>query len=230
MAASLPSSPACSLPLMLPFNGATDHLSNLYPCVFTVDGVAYRSVEHFFQASKAAMFGDELTRQAIISAPKGGVAKRLGRRVRPFDASRWKEACESVMRRGLEAKFTQDQALASLLLQTDGCLLIESVKSNKYWGSGLSKMDIVMDSDPAQAMDSVLVRGPLAHRRRLRAGSKLLDPSAIRGVTLPGLNRTGELLMETRDKLLRGERFEEPGLGSSAVGRSRKRARQEDEI
>src|SRR5262245_7260013 len=64
-------------------------LSQWWPVTFTVDGLSYRSAEHFMMAGKALLFGDAGTAERIRQAPHPGAAKALGREVAGFDEERW---------------------------------------------------------------------------------------------------------------------------------------------
>src|ERR1700716_569478 len=43
-------------------------LSQWWPADFTVDGVVYRTAEHFMMSGKARLFGDEESAAAIVAA------------------------------------------------------------------------------------------------------------------------------------------------------------------
>jgi hypothetical protein len=60
-------------------------LSQWWPAPFTVDGISYRSEEHFMMTAKALLFGDTSSADRIRAAPHPRAAKTLGREVRGFD-------------------------------------------------------------------------------------------------------------------------------------------------
>src|SRR4051794_7573156 len=64
-------------------------LSQWWESPFTVDGVTYRTAEHWMMAGKARLFGDEETFSQIVAAPHPKAAKDLGRRIRGFDEDTW---------------------------------------------------------------------------------------------------------------------------------------------
>jgi ribA/ribD-fused uncharacterized protein len=109
-------------------------LSNFYPAPFTLEGVEWPTVEHWFQAAKFP--GDHEFQERIRGALTPVVAKRLGRTRRPTFRADWEEVKEAVMRQGLHAKFAQNPALANALAATGNRPLIERSSWDSYWGSG----------------------------------------------------------------------------------------------
>ena len=61
------------------FDGEYSFLSNFELSPFTVNGVVFPTMEHYFQAMKATNQEDLLE---IAKAPTPGKAKRLGRKVK----------------------------------------------------------------------------------------------------------------------------------------------------
>ena len=108
-------------------------LSNFSRHGFELDGARWRSVEHYYQAQKYA--GTEME-ERIRNAPNAPAARDLGQNrsltVRPD----WPEAKEAVMRRALEAKFTQHRRLREQLLTTGEEPLLHHSSSDSYWGCG----------------------------------------------------------------------------------------------
>lgn len=104
-------------------------LSNFYPCRVLLDGIAYGSVEHAFQAAKTL---DRAERERIRQLASPGDAKRAGRRLtlRPD----WDQVKLQVMKQLVWQKFT-DPALRDRLLQTHPCPLIEeNTWGDRFWG------------------------------------------------------------------------------------------------
>lgn len=71
------------------FYGKAHFLSNMHAVKFFNAGQRYSCVEQFMQAAKAAMFGDQKSRDAIMKSDNPMEHKRLGRRVKPFEEDRW---------------------------------------------------------------------------------------------------------------------------------------------
>ncbi|MEV5408647.1 NADAR family protein [Thermopolyspora sp. NPDC052614] len=116
-------------------------LSQWWPSEFTVDGVRYRTAEHFMMAGKARLFGDEEMERAIIEAGHPEQAKDLGRRVRGFDEATWSAARFDLVIQGNLAKFGQDPGLRDFLLGTRDRVLVEASPVDRVWGIGLAADD-----------------------------------------------------------------------------------------
>ncbi|WP_052390704.1 NADAR family protein [Streptomyces sp. NRRL B-24484] len=113
-------------------------LSQWWPGAFTVDGVTYRTAEHWMMAGKARLFQDEETLARILTAPTPGEAKKLGRMVRGFDDERWVAERFELVVAGNVAKFGQDEALRNYLLGTSQRVLVEASPLDRLWGIGLA--------------------------------------------------------------------------------------------
>ena len=116
-------------------------LSQWWPVSFEVDGETYRSAEHYMMAGKAKLFGDEATRRAILEAETPAEAKKLGRRVTPFDPAVWEAHRFDIVVEGNVAKFGQDAALGDFLRGTAGRVLVEASPPDQIWGIGLGASD-----------------------------------------------------------------------------------------
>lgn len=98
-------------------------LSNFYPCPIILDGIAFSSVEHAYQAAKTLDF----KRREIFSVTfnpnlRAGQAKRIGRNL-PLRPD-WEEVKLNVMRDLLIQKFTPS-ILRRKLIATFNAELIE---------------------------------------------------------------------------------------------------------
>ncbi|MGI8333751.1 NADAR family protein [Actinomadura scrupuli] len=108
---------------------------------FTVEGVTYRTAEHWMMAGKARLFGDEEVLARIVAAPHPKAAKDLGRRVRGYDEETWAAHRSDIVTAGNVAKFGQDPALKEYLLGTGGRVLVEASPLDRIWGIGLPADD-----------------------------------------------------------------------------------------
>lgn len=105
-------------------------LSNFYPAQVKLDGVAYPTVEHAYQAAKTR---DPAEREAIRRAWSAGGAKKLGQKVNM--RSDWLVYRETVMEDLLRQKFSVGSALAAELLATGDEELVEgNLWSDVFWG------------------------------------------------------------------------------------------------
>ena len=117
------------------------YLSNWYPSPFTLDGIAYSSVEQYMMHRKALTFRDPDTAQAILSTNDPGKIKALGRSVRNYDDTLWNGIRQIIVYRGLLEKFRQNPDLRDQLLATVPHTLAEAAMQDKIWGIGISNHD-----------------------------------------------------------------------------------------
>jgi ribA/ribD-fused uncharacterized protein len=115
-------------------------LDNRYPAKFTVDGVNWPSVEHYYQAMKFPEFPE--FQEQIRLAPTASAAAKLGKAKDPSKPIRadWKEQREAILRTALNAKFNQNPELQKMLLDTYPRPLIFADANDAFWGYGRTKM------------------------------------------------------------------------------------------
>ena len=116
-------------------------LSQWFAVSFTIDNVYYATAEHWMMASKARLFGDDVTLQQILSAADPKTAKSLGRKVENFDDNVWKQHCRRLVTEGNVAKFSQNDSLRAFLLATEDHVLVEASPYDRIWGIGLKATD-----------------------------------------------------------------------------------------
>ena len=117
------------------------YLSNWYLSSFTVDGVAFSSMEQFMMYRKAICFGDEAVAAQILSTSDVAKIKSLGRQVSNYDESMWNGIRQIVVYEGLLAKFSQNEELKGKLKATENAVLAECAVKDRIWGIGLSMKD-----------------------------------------------------------------------------------------
>jgi len=132
--------------------GPHGFLSNFYEAVFEIEDRQWITVEHFFQASKAATPEE---RQRIADAGGPGLAKKLGRACQmrqDWETSVGTKHLHDIFRddqgvvvelvkdhymfAALVAKFTQRHDLTAALRSTGDQLLVEASPYDYYWGTG----------------------------------------------------------------------------------------------
>ncbi|MDQ1025759.1 ribA/ribD-fused uncharacterized protein [Streptomyces umbrinus] len=128
-------------------------LSQWWPSPFTVDGVEYRTAEHWMMARKARLFGDERAERLALDAPNPALAKKAGRLVRGFDEAAWERERFGIIVEGSVRKFASDGELRSFLLGTGERVLVEASPLDRVWGIGLA-------ADDDRAFDPERWRGP----------------------------------------------------------------------
>jgi len=121
--------------------GANGWLSNWSAHGVRHDGIAFKTVEHFFMYHKALASDDFESARRIIAAPGPKEAKALGRSVRGFDEKKWSAEREAIMLTGLALKIEQHALLKRAVLQTCGHVLAEASPYDALWGIGCASDD-----------------------------------------------------------------------------------------
>ena len=111
------------------FDGEYSFLSNFELSPFTVNGIVFPTMEHYFQAMKATNQEDLLE---IAKASTPGKAKRLGRKVkiRPD----WEYVKKDIMLEGLHKKFAIPELRQKLLDTGDAYLEEGNTWGDRCWG------------------------------------------------------------------------------------------------
>ena len=110
------------------FRGDYRFLSNFWPAVVLLDGVAYPTVENAYQASKTAVHIERAPFQSMSPAD----AKRAGK---TLSVRRDFEQIKIEVMRGLLSQKFRHPDLGRLLLATGICPLIEgNMWGDRFWG------------------------------------------------------------------------------------------------
>jgi len=112
--------------------------SQWYESTFIVDGIEYKTAEHFMMAEKARLFGDEASATNAVNAKTPGEAKQVGRSVKNFNESIWLKDRFNIVVNANYHKFSQNEALENFLLSTKERILVEASPVDKIWGIGLA--------------------------------------------------------------------------------------------
>jgi len=104
---------------------------------FEIDGVEYKTAEHFMMAEKARLFDDDEIRQEIINCQSSAAAKKLGRKVQNFDQNVWEAYRFEIVKKGNYHKFAQNPALTEFLISTTKKVIVEASPYDKIWGIGM---------------------------------------------------------------------------------------------
>lgn len=111
-------------------DGSLMPLSNFYYHPMEIEGMMWKTNEHYFQAMKCAIPNDMY---AVRDAVTAQGAKQLGRKaqLRP----NWEAIKIQAMRTGLEYKFIAGEVLGDWLLATGDALLVEgNTWNDRFWG------------------------------------------------------------------------------------------------
>jgi ribA/ribD-fused uncharacterized protein len=113
--------------------------SQWFEAPFTVDGILYRTAEHWMMAQKALLFNDRMSFDKIVNSKKPKEAKELGRLVKNFNTQVWNERRHEIVKMGNIHKFNQHQECYKYLEGTGNRILVEASPVDTIWGVGLSK-------------------------------------------------------------------------------------------
>lgn len=117
------------------------YLSNWYLSEFTIDDIAFSSMEQYMMYEKAILFHDQETAKKILQTDNVAVIKALGRTVQNFDDTVWGQSREEIVYKGVFEKFRQNPELRKRLERTGEEVIAECAVKDKIWGIGLSMKD-----------------------------------------------------------------------------------------
>lgn len=111
--------------------------------VFTCsDGtpLLFYTSEQYMMWAKARLFGDTAIAARILAEGKNPrKAKELGRLVAGFDFKRWSLYARSIVEHGVWLKFSQNEDIRKVLLNTRDKVLVEAALNDALWGVGTDK-------------------------------------------------------------------------------------------
>ncbi|BBB62054.1 hypothetical protein UNDKW_3781 [Undibacterium sp. KW1] len=116
-------------------------LSQWYASSFEVEGILYKTAEHYMMAAKARLFGDADALQEILESATPAEAKSIGRRVKAYDDELWVQHRYALVVAGNYAKFAQNAKLKEYILSTNALVLVEASAKDRIWGIGLGIND-----------------------------------------------------------------------------------------
>jgi ribA/ribD-fused uncharacterized protein len=120
-----------------PKEDSSQNFSNQSAHPITVDDVQYKTVEHFIQAQKAKLFGDEKTYTEILKKAKTpSSAKKMGGKIEGFVTEVWESKQDEIYEKGVRAKFVQHPSLRKQLTDTGEKMIGEADPRDFYWGIG----------------------------------------------------------------------------------------------
>lgn len=147
-------------------------LSQWWPAPFVVDGLAFRTAEHYMMWRKATLFDDAAIAEQVLTATDLRQVKALGRKVHGFEPGAWEASRVDIVVTGNLAKFQQNDDLCAYLLSTGDRVIVEASPVDSIWGIGLAADD-PRACEPAQWRGLNLLGFALTHvRTTLRSTSR----------------------------------------------------------
>ena len=117
--------------------------SNWYPAEFEYAGRRYSSFEQYMMFQKVSTFRKHDLAEAIMRTNDPSECKKIGRTKFPeYDSAVWDNVRKQVVKRGVKAKFRQNENMLAELLSTEGALLAECSPYDNIWGIGIGIDDV----------------------------------------------------------------------------------------
>ncbi len=113
--------------------------SQWYRSSFVVDGVTFKTAEHYMMWKKAMFFSDIEAAEEVLHTDHPRDVKAIGRRVKNFNNRKWAEVCKEFVYKGNYEKFTQNKELLKQLMNTGNTTLVEASPYDKIWGIGMDE-------------------------------------------------------------------------------------------
>ncbi len=113
--------------------------SQWFESPFEVEGVVYKTAEHWMMAKKAELFEDAEILEKIIQSKTPAEAKKLGRKVKDFDNDIWSQNRFRIVVEGNRHKFMQNPEFKWFLLNTGNRILVEASPVDAIWGIGMAQ-------------------------------------------------------------------------------------------
>lgn len=98
-----------------------------------MNGKIWKTSEHYFQAQK---FAGTPLEEKIRKCGRAMDAANMGRNRKNPLRKDWESVKDNVMREVVYAKFSQNEYLKKILIDTGNEELIEHTENDKYWGDG----------------------------------------------------------------------------------------------
>ena len=123
-------------------NEAYGCFSNWYPAEFDYAGRHFANSEQFMMYHKVLMFHKYDFADQIMNTSDPAKCKKIaGQKFPEFDSALWEKTCRTIVKRGVKAKFSQNEDIREILLSTGNALLAECSPYDKKWGIGIDISD-----------------------------------------------------------------------------------------
>ena len=115
--------------------------SQWYPVNFIVKNIKFNCAEQYMMYMKAKVFADDENSKKILTVKSPSKQKAIGRKVKNFNPVIWSGSCKKIVYEGNYAKFTQNEDILKMLLDTKGTTLVEASPVDMIWGVGFAADD-----------------------------------------------------------------------------------------
>lgn len=112
--------------------------SQWWESIFIVEGIEYKTAEHWMMTKKALLFNDNEIAEKIIKANTPAEAKKLGREVKNYVDTVWLKHRYEIVKEGNFHKFSQNNNLKEFLLKTNDRIIVEASPVDAIWGIGMT--------------------------------------------------------------------------------------------
>ena len=109
------------------------YLSNYSDHPILIDGVLWKTSEHYYQANK---FEDKKIMEEIRNTDTPKEASKIGRSHNELIREDWTEIKDEVMEKVIRAKVEQHKEIQKELISTGNTPIIEDSPIDSYWGCG----------------------------------------------------------------------------------------------
>ena len=113
--------------------------SNFFPVKFTEYKIEYNCSEQYYMAKKALEFNDKKIHDQILKESDQKKIKALGRKVSDFDQKVWDNKKFAIMVNANYLKYSQNEDLKQILLNTGEKELAEASPYDNIWGIGMDR-------------------------------------------------------------------------------------------
>lgn len=113
------------------------YLSNFYHTEFSYGDKLFNSSEQFMMYHKVMIFGQKDLAEQIMATDNPKEMKRLGRtKFKSYDDDLWWRISYTIVKRGVRAKFEQNEDILQQLLATGDQILVECAPMDSKWSIG----------------------------------------------------------------------------------------------
>lgn len=121
--------------------------SNWHKSYFRIGEKGYCCVEQYMMFKKAELFKDQDSANKIMATEHPREHRNLGRKVKNFVEEIWEEDKYFIVVEGCKAKFSQNDHLKRILLDTNDKVLVEASPYDRIWGIGYDQSEAMLNID-----------------------------------------------------------------------------------